>query len=78
MGAPCGWALAAIGGDRVAAVVAAEPFGYPGMIFLAMFPPLWRRRMNPRVRAWRRQFYPDIEDWGPYNRGELPMPRGAL
>ncbi len=54
------------------------PFGYPGMTFLAMMPPLWRRRMNPRVRAWRRQFYPDIEDWGPYNRGELPMPRGAL
>ena len=54
------------------------PFGSPGMTFLAMIPPLWRRRMNPRVRAWRRQFYPDIEDWGPYNRGELPMPRGAL
>ena len=54
------------------------PFGYPGMTFLAMMPPLWRRRMNPRVRAWRRQFYPDIADWGPYNRGELPMPRGAL
>ncbi len=54
------------------------PFGYPGMTCLAMMPPLWRRRMNPRVRAWRRQFYPDIEDWGPYSRGELPMPRGAL
>lgn len=54
------------------------PFGYPGMTFLAMIPPLWRRRMNPRVRAWRRQFYPDIGDWRPYDRGELPMPRGAL
>lgn len=54
------------------------PFGYPGMTFLAMIPPLWRKRMNPRVRDWRRQFYPEIEDWGPYNRGELPMPRGAL
>ncbi|MBA4492241.1 alkane 1-monooxygenase [Paracoccus sp. S1E-3] len=54
------------------------PFGYPGMTFLAMIPPLWRRRMNPRVRAWRRQFYPDIADWGPYNRAELPMPKGAL
>ncbi|MFV0292645.1 MAG: alkane 1-monooxygenase [Paracoccus sp. (in: a-proteobacteria)] len=54
------------------------PFGYPGMTFLAMVPPLWRRRMNPRVRAWRRQFYPDIEDWSPYNRGEFPMPRAAL
>ncbi|MFV0411416.1 MAG: alkane 1-monooxygenase [Paracoccus sp. (in: a-proteobacteria)] len=54
------------------------PFGYPGMTFLAMVPPLWRRRMNPRVRAWRRQFYPDIEDWGPYNRGDLPLPKAAL
>lgn len=54
------------------------PFGYPGMTFLAMIPPLWRRRMNPRVRAWRRQFYPDIDDWGPYNRGELPLPKGAV
>lgn len=54
------------------------PMGYPAMTFLAMIPPLWRRRMNPRVRAWRRQFYPDIEDWGPYNRGTLPMPRNAL
>ena len=54
------------------------PLGYPAMTFLAMIPPLWRRRMNPRVRAWRRQFYPEIEDWGPYNRGDLPMPKGAL
>ncbi|MDO5604338.1 MAG: alkane 1-monooxygenase [Paracoccus sp. (in: a-proteobacteria)] len=54
------------------------PFGYPGMTFLAMIPPLWRRRMNPRVRAWRRVHYPDIEDWRPYNRGALPMPKGAL
>lgn len=54
------------------------PLGYPAMTFVAMVPPWWRRRMNPRVRAWRRQFYPDIEDWGPYNRGELPMPRNAV
>ncbi|MFV0300534.1 MAG: alkane 1-monooxygenase [Paracoccus sp. (in: a-proteobacteria)] len=54
------------------------PMGYPAMTFLASIPPLWRRRMNPRVRAWRRHFYPEITDWGPYNRGALPMPRGAL
>lgn len=54
------------------------PFGYPAMTFLAMVPPLWRRRMNPRVRAWRRQFYPEISDWGPYNRSEYPLPRSAL
>lgn len=54
------------------------PFGYPAMTFVAMIPPLWRRRMNPRVRAWRRQFYPEITDWAPYNRGDTPMPRNAL
>lgn len=53
------------------------PFGYPAMTALAMIPPLWRRRMNPRVREWRRRHYPDISDWTAYNRGTLPMPRGA-
>lgn len=38
------------------------PLGYPAMTFLAMIPPLWRRVMNPRVRAWRRQFHPDRTD----------------
>jgi alkane 1-monooxygenase len=52
------------------------PYGYPLMTTLAMIPPLWRRAMNPRVRAWRRQFYPDVTDWSAYNRGELPLPRG--
>ena len=51
------------------------PFGYPAMTALAMIPPLWRRVLNPRVRAWRRRHYPDITDWGPYNRGETPLPR---
>ncbi len=51
------------------------PFGYAVMGTLAMIPPLWRRRMNPRVRAWRSQFYPDIEDWTPYKTGALPLPR---
>lgn len=50
------------------------PLGYPAMTFIAMVPPLWRRRMNPRVRAWRRQFYPEITDWTPYNKGLTPMP----
>ncbi|RMD90569.1 MAG: alkane 1-monooxygenase, partial [Alphaproteobacteria bacterium] len=39
------------------------PFGYPLMTMAAMIPPLWRRVMNPRVREWRRRFYPDITDW---------------
>jgi alkane 1-monooxygenase len=50
------------------------PFGYPLMATAAMVPPLWRRLMNPKVRAWRRQHYPEITDWEPYKRAELPMP----
>lgn len=53
------------------------PHGYPLMTMLAMVPPLWRRRMNPRVRAWRREFYPQITDWTPYKQGTNPLPRGA-
>lgn len=53
------------------------PFGYPGMVVLAVVPPLWRRVMNPRVRAWRRRFYPEIDDWTDYKAGSTPMPRGA-
>ncbi|WP_298841342.1 alkane 1-monooxygenase [uncultured Roseobacter sp.] len=43
------------------------PYGYPVMTMAAMFPPLWRRIMNPRVRQWRARHYPDIDDWTPYN-----------
>lgn len=39
------------------------PLGYPGMLLLASNPLLFRRVMNPRVRAWRKQFYPEVEDW---------------
>jgi alkane 1-monooxygenase len=53
------------------------PYGYPIMTMIAMIPPLWRRRMNPRVRAWRKQFYPDITDWTAYNKGQTPLPVGA-
>lgn len=51
------------------------PLGYPIMAMAAMVPPLWRRIMNPKVRAWRKQFYPDITDWAPYTRATNPMPR---
>jgi alkane 1-monooxygenase len=51
------------------------PFGYPLMTMAAMVPPVWRRIMNPRVRKWRGMYYPEITDWGPYNRAENPMPR---
>jgi alkane 1-monooxygenase len=51
------------------------PYGYAVMGVLAMIPPLWRRRMNPRVRTWRKKFYPEIEDWTPYKLGTNPLPR---
>jgi alkane 1-monooxygenase len=50
------------------------PGGYSLMILAAAIPPVWRRMMNPRVRAWRRQFYPDITDWSAYKAGTNPMP----
>ncbi|WP_319825341.1 alkane 1-monooxygenase [Thalassovita sp.] len=50
------------------------PFGYPLMAAIAMIPPLWRRRMNPRVRAWRSKYYPEITDWQPYKDGSNPLP----
>jgi alkane 1-monooxygenase len=53
------------------------PHGYPIMTFAAMIPPLWRRIMNPRVREWRRTYYPEITDWHPYNTAQTPPPRGA-
>ncbi|HHS93973.1 MAG TPA: alkane 1-monooxygenase [Rhodobacterales bacterium] len=51
------------------------PRGYPLMTMAAMVPPVWRRLMNPRVRAWRRKYYPDIEDWTPYKEATLPPPQ---
>ncbi|WP_298496998.1 alkane 1-monooxygenase [uncultured Maritimibacter sp.] len=50
------------------------PYGYALMATFAMIPPVWRRMMNPKVRQWRRDYYPEVEDWGPYKRGELPVP----
>lgn len=50
------------------------PYGYPFMVLLAMTPPLWFRVMNHRVRAWRRQFYPEIKDWSLYKAGLTPLP----
>ncbi len=54
------------------------PFGYPAMTAMAMVPPIWRRRMNPRVREWRHKYYPHIEDWQPYKTGTTPLPRGSF
>ncbi|WP_108485270.1 alkane 1-monooxygenase [Oceaniglobus ichthyenteri] len=51
------------------------PHGYPLMTFFAMIPPLWRRKMNPMVRAWRKRHYPEITNWQPYSKATNPMPR---
>ncbi len=48
------------------------PAGYPVMTTLALIPPVWRRLMNPRVRAWRKRHYPDITDWSAGSRTEIP------
>lgn len=44
------------------------PHGYPVMTFFALFPRKWRAIMNPRVRAWRDTYYPEIADWSAYNK----------
>lgn len=49
------------------------PFGYPLMTMAAMVPPLWKRVMNRRVKAWRRKHYADIKDWQPYNKAAHPV-----
>ena len=49
--------------------------GYPVMTLAALVPRLWRRVMNPRVRAWRARHYPDIADWRPYDKALNPAPR---
>ena len=51
------------------------PFGYTAMGFVAMVPPVWRRVMNPKVRKWRADHYPEITDWAPYKSGEFPVPQ---
>ena len=51
------------------------PYGYPLMSVLAMWPPAFRKTMNPRVRKWRKKFYPEIKDWTKYNTGTNPLPR---
>lgn len=36
------------------------PYGYPIMAAIAFWPPIWRRVMDKRVRAWRARFYPGV------------------
>ncbi len=51
------------------------PLSYATMTLVALSPTLWRRVMNPRVKAWRQRYYPEITDWEPYKRATNPMPR---
>ncbi|WP_333713871.1 alkane 1-monooxygenase [Yoonia sp.] len=51
------------------------PHGYPVMTMAALVPTLWARIMNPRVKAWRAKYYPEITDWTPYKTASNPMPR---
>ncbi|MEO1551518.1 MAG: alkane 1-monooxygenase [Pseudomonadota bacterium] len=51
------------------------PYGYPVMTLMALNPLWFRRTMNPLVRKWRMDHYPDIKDWSAYKSGALPMPR---
>ncbi len=37
------------------------PAGYATMVLLAVFPPLWKRVMDPRVDAWQAKYYPREE-----------------
>ena len=51
------------------------PYGYPIMVMAALYPRMWKFRMNKRVREWRKTFYPHIDDWTDYNTGNNPQPR---
>lgn len=43
------------------------PFNYTIMMLLALIPPVWFAVMNPRVDAWRKRFYPEVQNWRAYD-----------
>ncbi|MEM0976373.1 MAG: alkane 1-monooxygenase [Pseudomonadota bacterium] len=51
------------------------PLNYPLMVLMALVPPWFWYRMNPKVDRWRAKFYPHITDWSDYNAASTPMPR---
>ena len=53
------------------------PYGYGVIGIWALFPSIWRRKMNPRVRKWREMYYPEIQDWINYDKGANPFPKGS-
>lgn len=43
------------------------PGTYGDMMNLVMRPKRWFEKMDPLVDQWRARFYPEIEDWSPYD-----------
>ncbi len=43
------------------------PGTYAKAVGLALFPRRWFRTMDPLVDSWRTHFYPQIDDWRPYD-----------
>lgn len=39
------------------------PAGYEAMILLALVPPLWRKWIDPRLDAWKEEYYSEKEDF---------------
>ena len=43
------------------------PGTYGDMMNLVLRPSKWFEKVDPLVDQWRRKFYPEIEDWSPYD-----------
>ncbi len=43
------------------------PGTYADMMNIVLRPKCWFEKMDPLVDQWRKHFYPDIEDWSPYD-----------
>ena len=43
------------------------PGTYADMMNIVLRPKRWFEKMDPLVDQWRKHFYPDIEDWSPYD-----------
>ena len=43
------------------------PYGYSKLFGLVLNPRRWFETMDPLVDEWRAKFYPQIEDWSPYD-----------
>ena len=43
------------------------PGTYGDMMNLVLRPKSWFAKMDPLVDQWRKKFYPEIDDWGPYD-----------